>query len=476
MRDRTRLMNRVLKALVIEDDYSERSFIASVFRAEGWFVQESKSDAETFLLTSSSDWNLVICELSPHQNPAMDFVQGVLKSSAITKVVWTTSHATALGALNAISSGAFEYLSKPVSLKDLQVLCSRFQQRFNTSASLIVNKPANHDEITQTLIGKSRSFLEIMKQVGRIAPTSLPVLLTGESGTGKEIVAANLHSRSSRHDGPFVALNCGALSTELIEAELFGHEKGSFTGADRQRPGLWDEADGGTIFLDEITETSLSFQVKLLRTIQRGEVRSVGSNKVRHLDVRVIAASNRDVEQEVADGRFRQDLFYRLNAVSIKLPPLRERREDIPLLIEAFQRRVVTETPFKLSSEVMEILLDYPWPGNVRELEHTVMRTAAMCDGIVLPQDLPERVRNHRMSTMEPIHSGTVHEDLPQLSSLANIEADYIKRLLTHTNWNKQAAARILNVDRKTLARKIKRHDITRAPSNSYSPQKRKAA
>ena len=238
-----------------------------------------------------------------------------------------------------------------------------------------------------------------MKQVGRVAATSLPVLLTGESGTGKEVVASALHQHSQRSEGSFVAVNCGAIPSELIESELFGHVRGSFTGADRDRRGLWEEADGGTVFLDEITETAPAFQVKLLRALQEGEIRRVGSNQTQKLDVRVIAASNRDVEGEVKAGRFRQDLFYRLNAVSIVLPPLRERREDILPLTRYFSERVYSlNSSVSFSPEALVLLEAYAWPGNIRELENAVVRAAAMCDGTIRAQDLPSETTASRAS------------------------------------------------------------------------------
>jgi len=304
-----------------------------------------------------------------------------------------------------------------------------------------------------------------MKQVGRVATTNLPVLLTGESGTGKEVVASSLHAHSSRAEQPFVAVNCGAVSAELIESELFGHVKGSFTGADRDRRGLWEEADKGTVFLDEITETTPAFQVKLLRALQQGEIRRVGSNQTQLVDVRVIAASNRNVEEEVDAGRFRKDLFYRLNAVSIKLPPLRERPEDILLLAKSFAERVYTLSPeVKFSLEALELLERYPWPGNIRELENAVVRATAICDGTIRVKDLPERVQQFSKMRAQgsPADGGEmappVVEELPSLSV---VEGRHVEKVLAHTGGNKQAAARILDVDRKTLDRMIKRHKIS---------------
>ena len=327
---------------------------------------------------------------------------------------------------------------------------------------------AYHSDIE--LVGRSQAFIEVMKQVGRVSNTNLPVLLTGESGTGKELVASAIHHRSGRANEPFVAVNCGAIPAELIEAELFGHVKGSFTGADRDRRGLWEEADGGTVFLDEITETTQSFQVKLLRALQMGEIRRVGANQTQKVNVRVIAASNRNVDHEVAAGRFRNDLFYRLNAVSIVLPPLRERPEDIPPLAQSFADRVYSlSPPVKFSAEALALLERYSWPGNIRELENAVVRAVAMCDGTIRVKDLPQRVRNYTQTGSEiqngasaanPVSAGTNGAGPEEWVPLSEIEGRYVAQVLEHTRGNKQAAARVLAVDRKTLDRMIKRHHI----------------
>jgi len=306
-----------------------------------------------------------------------------------------------------------------------------------------------------------------MKQVGRVAATNLPVLLTGESGTGKELIAAAIHRRSGRADKPFVAVNCGAIPAELIESELFGHTKGSFTGADRDRRGLWEEADGGTVFLDEITETTAAFQVKLLRVIQEREIRRVGSNQTLEVDVRIVAASNRNVEEEVSAGRFRNDLFYRLNAVSLVLPPLRERREDIPPLAQSFARRIYSLSPsVTFAPEAVELLERYQWPGNIRELENAVVRGAAMCDGIIRAKDLPERIRHYREPGLTQENSATADPENEEWPSLAQVEGRYVARVLGKTGGNKQAASRVLGVDRKTLNRMIDRHKIAFSKNN----------
>ena len=333
-------------------------------------------------------------------------------------------------------------------------------------------KAAYHPNIE--LVGRSQASIEVMKQVGRVAKTNLPVLVTGESGTGKKLIASAIHHRSDRADQPFVAVNCGAIPAESLETELFGHVKGSFTGADRDRRGLWEEANGGTILLDEITETTSSLQLKLLRALQLGEIRRVGSNETQRVNVRVIAASSRNVYEEMTAGRFRNDLFYRLNVVTIVLPPLRERPEDIRPLAQSFVDRIYSLSPaVKFSSEALELLEHYHWPGNIRELENAVVRAVALCDGTIRVKDMPEYIRNQT-----PKHSASPHtetasaeevtqEEVTQEEvtpqdwvSLSEIEGRYVTKVLTHTRGNKQAAARVLAVDRKTLDRMIKRHHI----------------
>jgi two-component system response regulator HydG len=307
-----------------------------------------------------------------------------------------------------------------------------------------------------------------MKQVGQFASTDLPVLLMGESGTGKEVIATSLHSRSTRRNFPFITVNCGAISAELIESELFGHVKGSFTGADRDRQGLWAAADKGTVFLDEITETTPAFQVKLLRALQQGEIRPVGSNQTQRVDVRVIAASNRNVEEEVAVGRFREDLFYRLNTVSIRLPPLRERKEDILLLARSFAKRVFSlRSPVRFSREALELLEQYPWPGNIRELENAVVLATAVCDGTIRVKNLPERLQKYSPEGIRRVE--VTAEPGREFLPLTMMEGRYVEEVLRHTRGNKQAAARLLGIDRKRLDRMIKRHNIDLASSPTAS-------
>lgn len=475
-------MNKERQALVIDDEPAVRDFVAEVLRSDGWHVSEAETAERAFEMLRERPWSLVFCDVMLGGADGFAVLRRFSDEQPLTKVVLMTGHGSAAGALDATAFGAYDYLLKPFGIEEVRALSEAVRRQIETRSKRRERSAGGGDEAPVyisdiDLIGRSAAFLEVMKLVGRVAATELPVLITGESGTGKELVARAIHRRSPRTAGAFVAVNCGALPAELIESELFGHVKGAFTGAERDRRGLWEEAEGGTVFLDEITETSLAFQVKLLRALQEGEIRRVGSNRTVYLNVRVIAATNRDIEEEVRTGRFRQDLLYRLNAVTIYLPPLRERREDILPLARRFAERVrpVEEVPV-FAREAQQLLETYRWPGNVRELENAVVRAAALCDHTVRPEDLPERIRH---ALIEEARVGVdVATAFPSNAddgnlapsddthpaddwvTLAEIEGRYVRRVLEHTRGNKQAAARLLGVDRKTLQRMIQRHHL----------------
>ncbi|MEP6635664.1 MAG: sigma-54 dependent transcriptional regulator [Acidobacteriota bacterium] len=458
-----------MRALVIDDEPQMLKFVSEVLRDEGWAVTEAPSAEHAFELMREGTWSVVFCDVLLGGADGYSVLKRFKEEQPGAQVVLMTGDGTASGALDATSFGAYDYLLKPFGPEELQSLSRALSEQLPTHTS----RNLGSSNVTSAflpdlgLLGRSEVFIAVMKQVGRVATTNLPVLLTGESGTGKEVVASSLHTHSSRAAQPYVAVNCGAISAELIESELFGHVKGAFTGADRDRSGLWEEADKGTIFLDEITETTPAFQVKLLRALQQGEIRRVGSNNTQHVDVRVIAASNSNVEEEVEAGRFRKDLFYRLNAVSIRLPPLRERPDDILLLAKSFASRVYSLNPgVKFSLEALRLLERYPWPGNIRELENAVVHATAICDGTIRVKDFPERVQRpsngSSLDHLTDLSQENLVVNVPEdLTSLATVEGVYVTRVLVHTGGNKQAAARILEVDRKTLDRMIKRHEIS---------------
>ncbi len=459
-------MTRHLSALVVDDEPQLLELIAEVLDEKGWSVEKASTGEEAIGLIGEKNFDLVFCDVMLGAADGYDVLRRFTEVQPLAKVVLMTGRGSAAGALEATSIGAFDYLLKPFSVEDINRLadlaCSQIKLRDQESGS-----PAEAGEQLYAseipLIGRSPKFVECLKMVGRVAASDLPVLVTGESGTGKEIVASAIHQRSKRRGGPFVVVNCGAIPVELIESELFGHVKGSFTGASGDRVGLWEQADGGTIFLDEVTETSPLFQVKLLRTLQLGEIRRVGSNRTIKIDARVIAATNRNIEAEVADGRFRQDLMYRLNAVTICLPPLRERVEDIQLLAEHFASAAGRSGApvIRFSAAALELMKRYSWPGNVRELENAVLHAASMTDDVVYPDHLPERIREFDREMFSAESNGDPSSSSNSngpLAPLADIEAAYVAKVLAHTGGNKQAAARILQIDRKTLTRILARN------------------
>jgi len=459
-----------MKALVVDDDDLIRSNVAEVLSNEGWEVTEAESAERALELLRGHAWSLVFCDVrlsARNDYEGYDVLRSFNEAQPQAQIILMTGHGSAVGALDAVASGAYDYLMKPFEIADVKRISQAVRRGIEKRTRRGIDELTSPSVYTSDidLVGVSAAFVEVMKLVGRVASTNLPVLITGESGTGKEIVARAIHRRSARAEKPFVAVNCGALPAELIESELFGHVRGSFTGATFDRRGLWQEADDGTVFLDEITETSLAFQVKLLRALQEGEIRRVGSNQTQRVDVRVIAATNRDAEEEVRQGRFRQDLLYRLNAVTIHLPALRERREDIRPLAKRFAERTLMGSDagsIGFSKEALWMLDNYDWPGNIRELENAIVRAVALSDQIVRPEDLPERVRRSfkKFGKENNGDKPAAIEDDEILLPLSEVERRHILRVLSRTGGNKQAAARILAIDRTTLQRKLERYEL----------------
>jgi two-component system, NtrC family, response regulator AtoC len=454
-----------MNALVIDDEAYIRDFVSGVLRAGGWRVSEAETAERAFEMLEAKEWALVFCDVVLGGENGFAILRRFAEVQPQAQVVMMTGHGTAAGALDATSFGAYDYLLKPFGVSEVETIARNVGARLREKGRAGKKDEKESSKFYRSdieLVGRSPAFLEAMKLVGRVSLTNLPVLLTGESGTGKEVIARAIHRRSLRSDKPLVAVNCGAIPGELIEAELFGHVKGSFTGAERDRTGLFEEADKGTVFLDEITETTPAFQVKLLRALQGGEIRRVGSNRMHQIDVRVITASNRDVELEVMEGRFRQDLFYRLNAVTIHLPPLRQRQEDIRPLVEHFAQRSrpPDEPQVRFSPEAIDVLEKYEWPGNIRELENAVVRAAALSDSVARPEDLPERIRNAVKAKRITERPQAPDSPAEEWITLDESEKRYVSRVLAYTKGNRQAAARLLNVDRKTIDRMIKRHEI----------------
>ncbi|MDX6383809.1 MAG: two-component system, NtrC family, response regulator AtoC [Blastocatellia bacterium] len=456
-------MDLKLHALVIDNDPRLRDLVRPVLEDAGWIVQCAGSTNDALAMLAMEEWSVVFCDARLAGRDGFVALRRFKEDLPDTRMVLLRNQETASGALDATSFGAYDYLLTPVSAEELQSLSVTLREQ-------LVHKPSRAatgryrtlDRVGIDLVGRSHAFIEVVKQVSRVASTDLPVLLIGESGTGKELIASTLHRRSGRAGQSFVAVNCGAISPEQIEAEVFGQVGGSFNGTHRGRRSVWEEAEGGTVFLDDITETSPSFQEKLLRVLQEGEVLRVGSNQPQKVNVRIVTSSNRDIENSLKAGRFREDLFYRLNAASILLPPLRDRREDIPPLAQTFADRAYSLNPrVRFSEEALELMQKYRWPGNIRELESVVVRAVAMSDGLIRIEHLPSNIRLLQRESYRIGSLAAEPEPNEEWFSLSVMEGQHVARVLDHTGGNKQAAARILGVDRKTLDRMIKRHQIS---------------
>jgi DNA-binding NtrC family response regulator len=382
--------------LIVDDEASLRDFLSIVFEEEGWRVETAPSigDARAAIIRDEPD--VVLCDLMLPDGSGIDLIREVKAQSPSIAFIMITAHTSTRSAVEALKAGAMDYIAKPFDIEELKILVNKAVERKELEDENLHLRSALEERFTfANIIGKSAKMQEIFSIVQRIARTLSTVLISGESGTGKELIARAIHYNSDRR-GKFVSINCGALPETLLESELFGHERGAFTGAIREKRGLFQEADRGTIFLDEIGETSTAMQIKLLRVLQERMVRRVGSNSESPVDVRVIAATNRDLAESIREGTFREDLFYRINVIPIALPPLRHRKEDIPLLVDHFIEKFSTRMGVdrrRISSDAVRAIEKYPWPGNVRELENVVERMIALETADVLTtKSLPETV------------------------------------------------------------------------------------
>jgi two-component system, NtrC family, response regulator PilR len=382
--------------LIVDDEASLRDFLSIVFEEEGWTVDTAATLGEAHAAIQRREPDIVLCDLMLPDGSGIDLVREVKQQTPSMVFVMITAHTSTRSAVEALKAGAIDYIAKPFDIEELKIIVRKAVERKELEDENLHLRSALEERFTfANILGKSAKMQEIFSIVQRIAKTMSTVLISGESGTGKELIARAIHYNSDRR-GKFVSINCGALPETLLESELFGHERGAFTGAVRDKRGLFHEADRGTIFLDEIGETSTAMQIKLLRVLQDRIVRKVGSNVESPVDVRVIAATNRDLSESIREGTFREDLFYRINVIPITLPPLRQRREDIPLLVEHFIEKFCTRmgVPRKrISSDAVRAIEKYHWPGNVRELENVVERMIALeASDILTTKSLPEHV------------------------------------------------------------------------------------
>jgi two-component system, NtrC family, response regulator AtoC len=443
------------RLLLLEDDEMLSGLLARVLRTDGYSVDVLDTAADLPSPAKLQTYDVVLSDIHLGGGTnGMDVLKEVRKATHDLPVILMTAFADIEGAMNAVGLGAYDYLSKPIEPTDLRRMVGEaVARRKLADADAKSINPREAQAEAANIVGTAGAMLTVYKTVAQVAPTTATVLIVGESGTGKELVARAIHDKSPRTAKPFVAVNCAALPESILESELFGHERGSFTGATGMKRGLFEEANGGTLFLDEIGEISPKMQVQLLRVLQEGEIRRIGASETIKVDVRVVAATNRDLKIELQAGRFREDLFFRLQVVTVRVPPLRDRKSDVSLLVRHFLvrhgARLGRPVP-RVAPEVMTELERYDFPGNVRELSHVVERAMLMArEGVITVADLPPEVtRASEPSSRQ--NDGAIVADWPTLSVL---ERRYIDRVLSRTGGNKTRAAEVLGVDRRTLNR-----------------------
>ncbi len=452
-------MSQKPSVLVVDDESGILDTLRILLRNEGFEVTTAQGGKAGLEQIRSGIHDLILSDVRMPQVSGLDILNAAREQDPMTPVILMTAQASLQSAISAVNSGAFYYIQKPFSNDELVAILRRACE---FRAVRVENKQLKQEirrrdkTAVARPIGKSKRFMELLKLAEHVAPTESTVLIQGESGTGKEVVARYIHNLSTRTDGPFLSINCGALPENLLESELFGHVKGSFTGAVRDKQGLFAAARGGSFFLDEVGEMPPSLQVKLLRVLQEREAIPVGATEAIPVDVRIIAATNRDLEEEIRRGNFRSDLFYRLNVIALNLPPLRERRDDLLLLLEAFLQAMAQEggtEPKALSSDALDAVMVYEWPGNVRELENALEHAVVLSRGnLIEGAALPERITKRRK---EPL----VAERSYRNPTLEVIERAYIMWVLQAEGGNKTRAAEVLGIDPSTLYRKLSRYE-----------------
>lgn len=460
----------MMHVLVVDDDDAIRAAVSEIARSQGFAVSGVNNTAPARAALKAHMADIVLLDLKLPDGGGLPLLEEVRALYPETVVVVMTAYATVASAVEAMRNGASEYLTKPFSLDELSDVLERASERrhFDTESRRLRERLRTSDGFG-TLIGRSPEMERIYRILSKVAHTNHPVLILGESGTGKEIVARTVHYNGPNAGAPFIPIDCGSLVPTLIESELFGYAKGAFTGANRSKDGLLTAAEGGTVFLDEIGELPLDLQAKLLRALQEKEIRPIGSNQRVPIHVRILAATNRDLAAMVEQGKFRKDLYFRLNVVNVKLPSLRERRQDIPLLAAHFleRRRRETGILYTLSDDALRVLSGYDWPGNVRELENTIERACALSSGPVLHLgDMPTQLQDYRMHAERPAESivGEETETEAGILTIAELEKQAILNTLRQLNGDKLTSARLLGIGKTTLYRKLKEYGIDDGP------------
>ncbi len=445
--------SKEFRILVVDDDESARAFLRSVLSAEGYSCAMAADVESAESILRQGPVHLALIDLYLGTANGLNVLDLIKVLQPECACVIMTAHATVETAARSVAGGAVEYLGKPLMIDELLSLVRKVEASRRAS---VESDEKKESQPASSIIGRSPKMLEVYRAVARVAPASASVLIVGASGTGKELVARAIHAHSNRSSMPFVPVNCGAFAENILESELFGHERGAFTGANNSRAGLFEAANGGTLFLDEISETKPSFQVNLLRAVQEQQIRRIGSNKQVQVDVRILAATNRDLGTLIRSGSFREDLYYRLSVVTIQLPTLEERREDISLLVHHFLKasNQRNKRNVLITAEALDLLTHLPWPGNVRELENLVERLTIFCaSGEIGLADIERERKSGSSLTQNAVSEKTA-------ATLEEVERQHIVRVLREANGNKSKAARALGIERKTLYDKARRMGI----------------
>jgi two-component system response regulator AtoC len=452
------------RLLIVDDEENMRHMLQVMLQKAGYLVQTAADGVEGLEQMAKHDFDFVLCDLRMPNMDGMAFLENTKQTHPDQTVIMMSAYGTIDTALEAMMIGAYDYISKPFKQDEVLLTLKKAEERERLKRENV----ELHNRLTKieqkysfgNIIARSEAMAHVFELVEKVAEHKTTVLITGESGTGKDLIAKTLHSNGNRASIPMVSINCGSIPENLLESELFGYKKGAFTDAVKDKPGLFEEADSGTMFLDEIGELPLPLQVKLLRVLQEEEISPLGSTVSKKIDVRVIAATSRDLQKEVDEGRFREDLFYRINVMKIHLPPLRERRGDIPLLIgyfiNHFNRKLEKDIE-GLSSQAMPILMAYSWPGNIRELENVIERAVLLGKGRwITPRDLPQSITSvqHSSSSAAPEHTLSIKKASKAL------ERDLIQKALELTGGNRSKAAKILEISRPILISKIKQYEL----------------
>lgn len=453
------------RILIIDDEESFRHMLSIILNKEGYEVETAPNGEEALQKLLSFSFDQVLCDIRMPNMDGMEFLKEVKRLGIETTIIMMSAYGTIDIAIEAMKLGAYDYISKPFKPDEIILTLRKAEEREQLrKENRLLRKEIQKEYGLDNIISKNEKMLKILDTIKKVAPYKSTILITGESGTGKELVARALHFNSNRAGNPFIAVNCGAIPENLLESELFGHAKGAFTDAIRMKKGLFEEADGGTLFLDEIGELPPQLQVKLLRVLQEGEIRRIGESKPIKVDVRIVAATVKDLAKEVSEGRFRDDLYYRLNVLHIHIPPLRERKEDIPHLVNHFIKKYsesINKNVTGIDSKALNALMNYKWCGNVRELENTIERAIVLADGDTIELGhLPIEIQEYKEEVNLSIPEEIEDEDYSIKKATKILESNLIKKALKKAKGNHTQAAKILEISHRALLYKIKEYGI----------------